>query len=308
MRFPRGRQQRAPKWRRRSSRWMQEKGSLSASANLRSERTCLRPDPRSHTFDPSTSAQALQLLLSGHKNTDCGRGGECSCDRAANPHAKNAKARSALRRAAASHGRVAHRAEEQRPVQRVQMRQQRGNLGQERVAQDRGNLFVAAAAGVANQLAHFHPQRRAPAAPANPASGSPCRFRFWRCRCAAPASGPPVGAGSDGAPGASRAPAQPPAARPRRCRAPAGWSPVAAPGAPAPQCRGVCGTFCKGSCWFGTASACSIHTAPLRVFPRSLKKSPFWMCGVPEQGLRVHRCTAIGATFNEVNHNCQVEI
>ena len=50
-----------------------------------------------------------------------------------------------------------------------------------------------------------------PAAPASPASESPCRFRFWRCRCAAPASARPVGAGSGGARGESRAPARPPA-------------------------------------------------------------------------------------------------
>ena len=45
---------------------------------------------------------------------------------------------------------------EQRAMQRVKMRQQRSNLGQERIGEDRGDLFVAAAAGVAHQLADVH--------------------------------------------------------------------------------------------------------------------------------------------------------
>ncbi len=67
---------------------------------------------------------------------------------------------SVLRGTAAAYGRVPHRAVKQRPVQRIQVRQQRGNLRQKRIAQNRGHLFVAAAARVANQLAHLHPKRR----------------------------------------------------------------------------------------------------------------------------------------------------
>ncbi len=51
-------------------------------------------------------------------------------------------------------------------------------------------------------------------------------------------------------------------------RAQAGWSPAVEPRKPAPRYRGACGIFCKGSCWSYTASTCSTHTAPLRVFPR----------------------------------------
>ncbi len=99
----------------------------------------------------------------------------------------------------------------------------------ERIAQNRRDLFFAAAARVANQMAHIHAEGRRPAVPAIPAWESPCRSRFWRCRCAAPASAPPIGAGSNGARGATRAPARQPAGRPARHPAPAGWSPVAAP-------------------------------------------------------------------------------
>ena len=63
-----------------------------------------------------------------------------------------------LRGAPASRGRVPYRAEKESAVQRVQMRQQRGDLGQKRIAQDGRDLFVAAAAGVAHQLANFHAQ------------------------------------------------------------------------------------------------------------------------------------------------------
>ncbi len=38
-------------------------------------------------------------------------------------------------------------------MQRVKLGQQRGDLGQERIAEDRSNLFFAAAAGIADQLA-----------------------------------------------------------------------------------------------------------------------------------------------------------
>ena len=65
---------------------------------------------------------------------------------------------SQLRGAAASGRGVAECAEEERAMQRVKMRQQRGNFGEERIAEDRGYLFVAAAAGVADQVAHFHAQ------------------------------------------------------------------------------------------------------------------------------------------------------
>ena len=61
-----------------------------------------------------------------------------------------------LRRAPPSCRCVAQRTEKQRPVQRVQMRQQRGNLGQKRIAQDCCHFFVPAAPGVAHQMAHFH--------------------------------------------------------------------------------------------------------------------------------------------------------
>jgi hypothetical protein len=63
----------------------------------------------------------------------------------------------------------------------------------------------------------------------------------------------------------------PPATRRRRCWAQDCLSPVVGLMVQVPRNRGVCGTFCKGSCWFDTASACSIHTAPLRVSPRRSK-------------------------------------
>jgi len=113
---------------------------------------------------------------------------------------------------------------------------------------------------------------RGRAVPASRVSESPSRFRFSKCRCAAPASARPVGAGSGDAPGASPAPALPPATRRRRCWAQNSLSPAAEPMMRVPRNRGVCGTFCKGSCWFDTASACSTHTAPLRAFPRRSKK------------------------------------
>ena len=71
--------------------------------------------------------------------------------------------------------------------------------------------------------------------------------------------------------GANPAPVLPPAIRRRRCWAQAGSSPVVELIERVPRNREVCGSACKGSCWFYTASAGSIHTAPLRVFPRRLR-------------------------------------
>ena len=51
------------------------------------------------------------------------------------------------------------RAVNQRAVQRVEVRQQRRNLGQERIGQNRGHFFFAAAARVADELAHVHLER-----------------------------------------------------------------------------------------------------------------------------------------------------
>src|ERR1700679_3843815 len=57
---------------------------------------------------------------------------------------------------AAPGGDIADGAVDQRTVQRIQMREQGGNLGQERVRKNGGDLFVAAAARVPDKLAYVH--------------------------------------------------------------------------------------------------------------------------------------------------------
>ena len=84
----------------------------------------------------------------------------CEGSRPKDSGAVRPKRSKALRSTAAAYGGVPHGTRKQRPMQRIQVRQQRGNLGQERIAQNRCNLFIAAAARVANQLAHFHAKGR----------------------------------------------------------------------------------------------------------------------------------------------------
>ena len=155
------------------------------------------------------------------------------------------------------------------PLHRIHERQQGGNLRQKRIGQNRRYLFVAETAGIADQLAHIHAQGRRQPLQRAAVSGSPCRFRFSKYRCAAPACGRRVGAGSGGAPCGFRAPARQPAARPRPKPTGRGRPPVAGPAAQAPRCRGACGIFCKGSWWCGIEPSCSNRNARLRVFPRS---------------------------------------
>src|ERR1035438_8431130 len=58
--------------------------------------------------------------------------------------------------APASCSRIPHSAREEHPLHRVQMWQQSGNLGQERVGKQGSDLLVAAAAGIPHQVAHVH--------------------------------------------------------------------------------------------------------------------------------------------------------
>ena len=171
----------------------------------------------------------------------------------------------------AAHCGIPHRPQKERPVQRVQMRQERGNLGKEWVVQDRRDLFVAAAARVANQLAHFHAKGQSQPFQRSQSGNRLAVFNF--------------GDVSSRHLHSPRQLALAQMARPAHLAHLSGnlqagsvvirhrlaGAPIAAPKVPAPRYRGACGTFCKGNCWFYTASVCSTHTAPLRVYPRSLK-------------------------------------
>ena len=286
---------------------------------------CLRPDPRSHIIDRSTSACAPQSRLSeaaarpdepgcclsrkpGSASLSLRRGGDSTPASRRTKQAGSPELRSSLRSPPPAHRGIAYRAEEQRPVQRVQMRQQGSNLGQERVAQNRGQPPPRGGCGHRAPVGALPRREPWPAAPASPAWESPCRFRFLRCRCAAPASAPPVGAGSGGAPGAVRAPARPPAIPPRRYSARAGWSPVAEPeSAGSSKSRGLWHLLQRELLVLYCISLQYSHRTTSRVSTLT-KDVAIWMCGAPELASRaVPCCTAIGATVNEVNHNCQVE-
>ena len=62
----------------------------------------------------------------------------------------------ALGRASPARPHVAHGTVDQRAMERVEVRKQRSDLGQERIGENRGDFFFAAAARVANERAHFH--------------------------------------------------------------------------------------------------------------------------------------------------------
>ncbi len=126
--------------------------------------------------------------------------------------------------AALSRGLVPQSPIKQRALQRVEARQQCGNLGQERIGQDRRHLLFATAARIPHQLADVDFQARPPAARANRAWELLCRFRFWRCRCAGPACGWPVDAGSGGALCGCPVPGQPRAGRLPPTSEPRGWA------------------------------------------------------------------------------------
>ena len=83
--------------------------------------------------------------------------------------------------------------------------------------------------------------------------GWPCRSRFSRCRCGAPACDSPTGAGSGDAHDESRAPVLPPADPLRHKPGRAGWSQIVGLGVLAPRYQGAAGIFCRESCWSGIA-------------------------------------------------------
>ena len=152
------------------------------------------------------------------------------------------------------------------------------------------------------------PRAHRPAAPASPAWESPCRSQFWRCRCGAPACGRPAGAGSDGAPGESRAPARPPAARP-----------------PSQAGTGVAGTSCgarsagssisRGLWHFLQRELLVLYCTSLQYSHRTTSRVSTLTRVVAIGCVRSARAgppgcifaPRYGATFREVNHNCQVE-
>ena len=101
----------------------------------------------------------------------------------------------ALCRAAPVRDHIPQRSVDQCAVQRVEVRQQRGNLGKQRVGENRCHFLIAPAAGVAHQLAHLYFESDRETLAAIRASESPCRSRSSRCRYEAPACGPPTGAG-----------------------------------------------------------------------------------------------------------------
>lgn len=140
--------------------------------------------------------------------------------------------------------------------------------------------------GSRERAGSFPPRARWQDVRAIPGWGWPCRSRFWKCRCEAPASGPPTAAGSGGAHGESRAPGRPPADRPRLKLGWAGWSPAVGLEVLAPRYQGAGGIFCRESCWGETARACNFRSAALLSFPRSQEWLPSFGCGVPELGLR----------------------
>ena len=96
--------------------------------------------PRSNIIDPSTSAHALQST--GHTAVRRGQtpslGGR---ERWPEPTAGRC-----LGGAASAGGGIAHSAVDERPLQRIQMRQQGCDFGQKRIAQNGVHFVVAAAA------------------------------------------------------------------------------------------------------------------------------------------------------------------
>jgi hypothetical protein len=132
----------------------------------------LRPDPGRPIIDRKAFWGILQRSSSHvpvHRNHPARRRNEAS---RGNPQSEPEKCRAARKCARCSKERsgpfpprdwetglgdaatagcsVPHRTEEERPVQRVQVLQQRGNFGQERVIEDRFHFFIAEAALIAN--------------------------------------------------------------------------------------------------------------------------------------------------------------
>ena len=210
--------------------------------------------------------------------------------------------------AAAARGHVAHRAIKQRAVQRVQLRQQGGNLGQERIGENRRPLPRRGGCGRRGPAGTRPRPEPRPAAPANPAWESPCRFRSSRCRCGAPACARPVGAGSGGARGESRAPGRPPAVRLRPKAGTGGLvTSCGASGAGSSISRGLWHLLQRELLGLILHQPAEIAAHNFACF-HAHQGGCHGLCAERQSRISaVHFCTTICVTFGEVNHNCQVE-
>jgi len=125
------------------------------------------PERRCSTIDPSTSADAPQ----SHASQLAARANvKVRPPKSGSPAAVQPQL---LGGAPAAQSSVADGAMKERPVHRLQVRQQGGDLGEERVGKDSCDFFLANAARVANQLADVHIEGAG-----EPLQRTQCRNRF----------------------------------------------------------------------------------------------------------------------------------